>query len=915
MKFIKTTICLTLLLALSACSEKQTADSYLDKAKNYSYENKVYESIIELKNAIRLDNKHAEARFLLGRAYLNLGDGVAAVKELERAKSFHYPANKVIPLLARAYILTESDADIIALSDQATTLANDEQSHFLAYKTLAAIRSDNIELARASATLAESLTNKSLYSMLASAYVQLADNKNEQANTTVTRILSIDEENPDALMLQGQVAMLMKNYTQASTSFKHYLKVQPNSASVQLLLADALLRNQKYQEAEKYAATILAIVPNQPFAHYIKAMVYFNDKDFTNASHHAETAIVNGFKSFNLQLLAGASAFYLKKWEQSYNHLSGIITSVPNDHQARKMLAVSQLELGLVDEISTTLQGVEAGNDANAPFLTSLSFKLLELGATDKAKQLLAKSAKFPSSDAKQNARQGVLKLMLNDPSGIQDLKDAIELNPELTEAELALAFAALKTNDTAQALKIAEKWQKKYPEKAGGLNLMASVHIHQQEYSQAEELLKQSLTLEANNIFALTEQLKIAQLQKNEVLSKKRVDHLISVFPHNTQALRSYFSLYRNEEALHKIATSFEQDNKNLPKALLFAEALFSLKQSNKAITTLMSFENNNTLPKKYWQLLTLIYRQQQQINNLVLTLEKWRKKSPYHLEPVILLADIYAAQKNYAKALKMVNNTFQYHPDNSMLHLVKMQLLLNTNQIEQAKTVYRKLAHSEISDTLKQGLLGRLLLLEEKYPQAVSKLEGFYKAYPSKQNARYLSLAYLRNKENDKAVKLFENFLTVNPEDTDIKIDLAGVYLANDVAKAVEIYGDVIKKQPNNIVVNNNLAWLYLERGDVEKAFSHAKLAYELAPQNVNVIDTYAKVLLKKGNHVDALEHASRANKLAKGTKIDIVFNYIEALIANKRLNEARKLLEKTTPKSSEHTARKAKLLNEIN
>ncbi|MCW8832364.1 MAG: PEP-CTERM system TPR-repeat protein PrsT, partial [Colwellia sp.] len=360
MKFIKATVCLSVLLALSACSEKESADSHLSKAKSYSKENKTNEAVIELKNAIRADVKSGEARFLLGQTYLNQGNGVDAVKELERAKEYKYDNNKLLPLLARAYILTDADDDVIALKDDSKSLTKTELSQFLAYKTLAALRTEQTEIAQESAKLAKAADPEGLYSKLAQAYLVFSEHDFEQANTLINSILSIAEQNPDVLMLQGQVATAEKDYKQAALSFKAYLTVQPKSGVVQLLLADSLLKSGQYDEAEQYADAILASVSTQPFANYIKAMVRFQAKDYAKSSEHAETALSANFNQFNLKLIAGASAFHMKNWEQTNHHLSAIIKYLPADHQARKMLAMSQLELGLVDNISDTLHDFSA---------------------------------------------------------------------------------------------------------------------------------------------------------------------------------------------------------------------------------------------------------------------------------------------------------------------------------------------------------------------------------------------------------------------------------------------------------------------------------------------------------------------------------------------------------------------------
>jgi len=879
-------------------------------AKSYLNENKVNESIIELKNAIRADTKNAEARFLLGQIYLNLGDGLGAVKELERSQSLKYPENKVLPILARAYILTDSDSDVLALSTAAKELAAEERSQYLAYQTLAALRSEQPELAKQSVELAQSIAQQSLHSMLALAYLQLSENKYDEVKTLISRILTIDPKQVDALMLQGQVSMVTEEYQVAIDSFKQYMELQPRFAMVKLLLANALLKGGHNEEAEQYADAILATVSSQPFAHYIKAMVRFQAKDFAKASEHAEAALSADFNQFNLKLVAGASAFYLKNWQQSYHHLSAIIKSLPNDHQARRMLAVTQLELGLIDEISATIGDFDGNDEINSQFLSSLSYKLLELGATTEAKKLLAQNDGNNSKNASHNARQGILKLMMNDPSGIENLQDAVKLNPELIEAELAIAFSALQRGDIAKAKTIAEKWQSQYPDKASSFNLFASIAIKEEKYDQAEQALKKSLSLEQDNFFALNEQLRIARKQNNIPLSKQRADYLITIAPANNKVLRQYFGVYRNEMALKKLTVAYELDKTDISKAILLSEAMVSLGQIKQAENLLISKAETEKLPKRYWQLLSYIYKQQNNVEKIEPMLEKWLKENPYHIEAVVQLTSFYMNQRNYERALTVVKRGLDNHHDNLVLQLIQMQLLLNSKQISPAKSLYKTLVNKNINDALKKGLLGRIFLLEEDYAQALPKLTVFYQAYPSSQNAIYLAGAHLGNKDDVKASQVLEHFLSIEPNNNRIKTMLAGIYLENDNNKAIAVYDDVVKKQPRNVVAHNNLAWLYLEQNNISKALEHAEQAFELAPHIANVVDTYSKVLLSSGDKRAALKHASKASEIAKGKDVDIQLNYVEALIANHRENEAKDLLSKVTTSTDKQNKKKSLL-----
>lgn len=910
MKHIKTIITLSVLLALSGCSEKVDSDSSLVKAKSYIKEDKVNESVIELKNAIRADINNGEARYLLGKSYLSQGDGVSAVKELERAKALKYDNALLIPHLARAYILTDSDSDVIALADSAKSLNGEALIQYLAYKTLATLRSEQTEIAQASAQQAKSINPNSLYSQLADAYIIFSEKKFEQASMIVDGALAISADNPDVLMLQGQIATARQNYGQAADSFEQYLLQQPKSGIVQLLLADSLLKSEQYEKAEQYADAILAVVSTQPFANYIKAMVRFQNKDYAKASEHAEMALSANFNQFNLKLVAGASAFHLKNWEQTNLHLGAISKYLPPEHQAKKMLALSQLELGLINDINETLSEFSSENESDSKFIASLSYKLLELGAIDEAKELVEKNENI-NSDATNTARQGVLKLMMNDPSGMQDLENAVKLNPELIEAELALAFAAVQSGDIEQAKKIAHKWKSEYPDKAGSSNLMAMIYIKQKDFIKAEQALKESLNKEKNNIFALIEQVNSARYQDKVELAKDRATNLITLYPDNEKAQKLYFDLHRNENAVEMIVSSYKKDKTDIKKALLASEALIRSKNLDDAVEILNSIKPDSKLPKRFWQLLLLVHKQQQNENKILLTLEQWRAINPYHIEPSILLVEYYTSKRDYTRAMSAVNQAFEHHPDDLTLQLVKMQLLLNTKELYQAKELYSHIAKRDIKQSLKIGIEGRILLLEKKFEQAIPKLDVFYQAYPSAQNALYLVSAYQGNEDESNGIKVLETFLKDNKSNDRIRGVLASLYLNSDKGKAIQNYEKISKTQPNSVVVSNNLAWLYMEKGDLDNAQKFAEKAFSIAPDVANVVDTYSQILLKKGEKRSALEKAVLASELSDGEDVDIQLNYIEALLANSRKNQAKMLLDGMNLKTEAQKSKHAKLV----
>jgi len=897
MNFFKSIVCASVILALSACGNNETPQTYIAQAEKLLSEKQHSSAIIALKNAIKLDVKNANARFLLGRLYLASGDGYGAEKELERALELKYDANKALPLLARAYMLTESDDDILSLEKEAESLIQSSKIQFLAYKTIAALRADNEALASETVELALSMSTTDGYSMLANAYLQFAKKNTAHAAALLVRILTATPDNADALMLQGQVAIVDKNYSQAVTSFKKYFALQPNSSKVQLFIADALLKNGQYPEAEAIADSILAKIPNQAFLQYIKAMARFEEKDYKAASDFSGLSLSSGFNSFSLKLVAGASAFYLQNYEQCNLHLTDIVKYLPNDHAARRMLAISQLQLGLIESISETLGDVTSSNQDNTQFLAALSYELMELGAYEKAKELAKhvtdRSEVQTEQSAEQSARAGILKLMMNDPSGVENLELAIQQNPELVSAELALAFASIKAGDLARADVIATKWLKQYPTKAGGHNLKATIAFAQNKLAQGQAALEQSLTLEPNNVYALTEMVKLANHQKKTAEATKLTEEAIVAHPQNIKVLAQYFEFHKNEEGLQALIKAKKENEVNIKYGVLLAEALIQLKKYKRASEILAGYQLTTKTPKRYWQLMLIANSKQEDAQEVVLILDKWRKNNPYHIEPVLLLVNYWVAKKQPDRALNVLKSSFKQHPKNLILHLVKMQVLLNSNRSNEARSFLNDLSEFSFNKDLRAGIEGRILLLEKEFSAALPKLKQQYEAKPSDQNVTFLAYALEGDNQKHAAIDLLERHSSAHGLQPRVSLILANLYLSTDKDKAISEYEKLLKVQPNNIVLLNNISWLYMEKGLFSQALVHAEKAYLLAAEVPNVVDTYAQVLLKSGKKAKALVKAEHAYKLSEGRDVDIALNFVEALLANNYKKQAREVL----------------------
>ncbi len=100
-------------------------------------------------------------------------------------------------------------------------------------------------------------------------------------------------------------------------------------------------------------------------------------------------------------------------------------------------------------------------------------------------------------------------------------------------------------------------------------------------------------------------------------------------------------------------------------------------------------------------------------------------------------------------------------------------------------------------------------------------------------------------------------------------INKQLAMLYLQNSMFdKAIVLYRDIVKNEPDNYSILNNFAYALLKRGtNPDEALKMARKANMLVPANANIMDTYAMALLQKKMYSEAEMVLRRAIQQLQG------------------------------------------------
>lgn len=110
-------------------------------------------------------------------------------------------------------------------------------------------------------------------------------------------------------------------------------------------------------------------------------------------------------------------------------------------------------------------------------------------------------------------------------------------------------------------------------------------------------------------------------------------------------------------------------------------------------------------------------------------------------------------------------------------------------------------------------------------------------------------------------RAIKTFENAISLAPDNVEHRINLAICYVDNPAKdnpmQGILMLRELNTKYPDNVPVLNQLGKLALQTNQTEKALERLEAAIALEPKNMNTICLLAKAYRNAGNEAKAAEY----------------------------------------------------------
>lgn len=178
------------------------------------------------------------------------------------------------------------------------------------------------------------------------------------------------------------------------------------------------------------------------------------------------------------------------------------------------------------------------------------------------------------------------------------------------------------------------------------------------------------------------------------------------------------------------------------------------------------------------------------------------------------------------------------------------------------------------------------------KQFDKAMSIMADVEEEDRSSQHAKLLGQIHISAGRYAQGILALEKAVKMNTLNNDLKIDLATACFANDdIEEAERVIQSIMSNRPTDLNLVN-IAKIYLERGDIDKAGGYLKQTVDPIKETVQVFNKYAVALRKLDRFEDAAEIYLKCLKIEPDSDV-LHYNLAVLYTKTNQLGEARKTL----------------------
>lgn len=903
---------------VGGCGAFLDNEARLERAQS-AYDQGDYRSAMIDAKALLLDEPdNAEARLLLGRVSIRLGDGTSARKELQRAIELGIDRSAVAADLGQALlVLREFD---LVLEQITPELAKDEATRL----DIARIRGDALlglnrpgeARDQYSTVLAGRADDLETILAVASSYTM--EGNLIQARATIDEVIATDSEFIPAWLQSGSLWVLQGDAARAETDLSRALemaeRVGDRRQKIQALtrLIDAQLSLRNVDGASVSAAQLTELTPNSVSTLYLRARVSYAQQDWATAQNHLNQLLKRAPDFRPAQLLLGAVHLNRGNLGQAEMLLTSAVAAMPDNLDARKLLAETRLRQQRSNEASAILEPALEADAADSGLLAIAARASLATGDTDAATEYLRqRTANEPGNESLQidlaaaHVSAGEIEqavAILQSISG--------ESADDVYRRDVLLVLADVKNGDLDTALASARQLRQRWPDNARVHALVGGILLLSGDNDGARESFAEAERLDPASPVGTMSLARVDLLEGKIEDAIARFETAIERHPDDTTLMISLARLQvQNDDraaAAEWLKKAIQSDDSRPDASFMLATLHLTAREFEAAEAVARSALERFDYVADLYNVLGLSLAGQQRPQEAVGEFKKAIELSVENPLYRMNLARAYATLGQKDKVAETLERSLQRDPDHIQTNAMLARLRASEGDIDDAVSLVEQLNRRNPDSAAAKALLAEVYFRAGRADSADAVMDEALAI----ENTRALAVRAYQLRDGagvaDSERSLLD-YLQEKPGDNGVRLLLAQEYQARgDFDRAVTAYETIAADVGSNYVVLNNLAWAYFEVGDA-RAEALARRAYELAPEVDAVADTLGWILVQQGSLDDGIETLEIAVERSGGNA-EYVYHLAEALNKAGRTEEARALLERILAENQPFASRTA-------
>ncbi|KQP43486.1 XrtA/PEP-CTERM system TPR-repeat protein PrsT [Pseudorhodoferax sp. Leaf274] len=886
-------------LLLAGCGG-DSPESLLSSAKDYIAKNDYKAATIQIKNLLQKQPDSAEARLLLGQSLLATNDPAAAEIELRKASELKQPDDRVVPKLAQALLLQGKSKKLIE-EFSATQLTAPAAIAELQTALASAYAAERDQAASAKAlekALAAEPQNPG--ALLLQARQKLATRDTDGALALLDGLIQRDGKNGDAWRLKGDILQYALNRPDdALASYRKAIEAQPNDARGYFGAVGILTRQGKLDDAEKDMATLRKVMGKHPETIYLDTQLAYAKKDFPKARQLAQDLLRAAPTNARALEIAGGIELQRNALVTAEEYLAKAVQGDGSLSMARRWLAMTYLRAGQAAKAQATLAPVI--NDATAdPTLLSLAGEVSLMGGdAKKAEEYFARASKLDPTDGRKRTALAMSQMASGKlEAGLEQLQD-IAASDTGTSADMALISTQMRRREFDKALKAIDGLEKKAQNSPAIGQLRGSALLAKNDLGGARKSFESSLAHDPNFFPSIAALATLDMAERKPEQARKRFEDLLAREPKNARAMVALAEMQAREPGDHKkrivdlLTQAIDADATEAGPRVMLVDYLLREQDVKQAVSVaqagLAALPDNPAL-------LDAVGRAQiaaGDMNQGTTMLARVAALQPQSAAPLVRLADAQMLDKNTAAADQSLRRALELQPN-----LVDAQRRLIAVRLEQGRAadaiaIARTVQKQRPTESVGFVLEGDARMANKDAAGALVAYQSGLKAAPSSEAMVRLLTTLRSTGKGAEAERQADAWRKAQPTDIVVPMFQAEMAMGEKrMADAEKIYLEVVKKQPNNAVAYNNLAWVSSELKR-DNALSYAEKANELVPNEAAFIDTWAALLADKQDYKKAIELQTKALGL-QGNNPLFKLNMARIYAKAGQKTEARQLLD---------------------